>query len=79
MSDPIAGSALVIAILAGLNGIINTLHIRKCKALGCQSECSSRGTPPTSPMPSLVIEQSNKKKPASIKDETNNKDNSINV
>lgn len=75
MSDPIAGSALVIAILAGLNGIMNTLHIRKCKALGCQSECSSRGTPPSTPPPSLPLDQT-KKKIVSFKDE---KDNTLNV
>jgi hypothetical protein len=75
MSDPIAGSALVIALLAGLNSLLNTLHIRKCKAFGCQSECS-KGTPPQSPTPSLAIEDSKKKKQVSFKDD---KDNTLNV
>jgi hypothetical protein len=76
MSDPIAGTALVIALLAGVNSLMNTLHIRKCKAFGCQSECSKGTTPPQSPKPSLAIEDSKKKKQASIKDEN---DNSVNV
>ena len=71
MADPIAGVALIIALLSGLNGIINTLHIRKC-----QSECVRGNTPPNSPKPSVAIEDSKKKKVVSFKYEN---DNTLNV
>lgn len=51
MSDPIAGAALIIAIFSGLASVINTLHIRKCNAGCCKSDCSKGNSPPNSPHP----------------------------
>lgn len=47
MSDPVATSALIVAIFSGLNSLVNTLHIRKCKLLCINSDCTK--TPPNSP------------------------------
>jgi hypothetical protein len=67
MADPISGAALIIALLSGLNSIINTMHLRKVKCGSCQSECSKGNTPPNSPQP----EQS-KKKGVSFQDKKDN-------
>jgi hypothetical protein len=68
MTDPISGAALIIALLSGLNSIVNTLHLRKVKCGSCQSECSKSGTtPPDSPHPNTPF-----KKPLSIQDEKSN-------
>ena len=73
MSDPISGAALIIAIFSGLASLMNTLHIRKCNAGCCKSDCSkgSGNSPPNSPPP-----QPPKKKGVSFEDE---KDSNISV
>lgn len=67
MADPISGAALIIALLSGLNSIVNTLHLRKVKCGSCQSECTQRNTPPNSPHP-----EPSSKKSVSFKDEKDN-------
>lgn len=53
MADAVATSALIVAIFSGLNSLFNTIHIRKCKILGCiNSDCSK--TPPNSPAPERI-------------------------
>lgn len=74
MSDPISGVALVVALLSGLNSLVNTLHLRKIKCGSCQSECTQRNTPPNSPHHQTPL-----KKSLSIQDENNNKKNEANV
>lgn len=64
MSDAISGAALIIAIFSGLASVINTLHIRKCNAGCCKSDCSKGNSPPNSPPP-----EPSKKKGVSFKDE----------
>jgi hypothetical protein len=73
MSDPISSVALIVAIFSGLASLMNTLHIRKCNAGCCKSDCSkgSGNSPPTSPPPQLP-----KKKGVSFEDE---KDSNISV
>jgi hypothetical protein len=68
MADPISGAALIIALLSGLNSIINTMNLRKVKFGSCQSECSKSGTtPPDSPHPDPL-----KKKRVSFQEEKSN-------
>ncbi len=50
MADPIAASALIIAIFSGLTSLITTLHIRQCNAFCCKSDCS-KSPPPTPSIP----------------------------
>lgn len=66
MSDPISSVALIVAIFSGLASLMNTLHIRKCNAGCCRSDCSK--SPPNSPSPINI-----KKKDASVEDEKDNK------
>lgn len=73
MSDPISGAALIIAIFSGLASLMNTLHIRKCNALCCKSDCSKQNTPPNSPSPPDTIQYPTpQKKAVSFKDEKHN-------
>lgn len=53
MTEPVATTALIVAIFSGFNSLFNTIHIRKCKILGCiNSDCSK--TPPNSPAPERI-------------------------
>lgn len=73
MVDPISSASLIIAIIAGVNSVINSLHLKKVKCGMCQSECTK--TPPNSPTPNFDIPQSNKKKGVSFEDEKHNEIN----
>lgn len=67
MSDPISGAALIIAIFSGLASLMNTLHIRKCNAGCCKSDCTKGYTPPNSPHP-----EHEQKKKVRFQDEKHN-------
>lgn len=73
MTDPLAGSALIIALLSGATSLLNTLHLRKIKCgENCQSECSKGTSPPNSPHPI-----SSKETKASIQDKKHNDNISV--
>ena len=47
MSDPITVTAIIVAIASAIISIINTMHIRKCKSVCCNSDCTNPPNTPT--------------------------------